>query len=158
MTASSPPMPCWCQPSWPNSTSPCRPLPTSPSPSHNAPTPTPTSRSLTPCPAPGRSLLRVSSWPLAHNGTAMRLPRTGVSGWGRRAPQGYPEGTASGRTTGKAGWRVLWTGSFRGLSAFEHPRWLYLHVILGCEPEDFLANVYADFGVHVKNVGSGASD
>src|SRR5439155_2709209 len=47
-------------------TSPCRPLPTSPS--HNAPPPIPTSRSLTPCLAPGRSLPRVSSWPLAHNG------------------------------------------------------------------------------------------
>jgi len=43
-------------------------------------------------------------------------------------------------------------------SKFQHPRWLYLRVIFGCEPEDFLANVYADFGVHVKNVSSGASD
>jgi hypothetical protein len=35
----------------------------------------PPSRSLTPCPVPGRSLPRVSLWPLANNGTAAPLQR-----------------------------------------------------------------------------------
>src|SRR5438093_9839695 len=104
MTASSPTMSCWHKPLWPNSTSPCRPLPTSPS--HNAPTPIPTSRSLTPCLAPGRSLPRVSSWPLAHNGPLCvcrgqasqdggreRLRGTLGDGLGTGAWEGWMEGT-----------------------------------------------------------------
>ena len=60
------------------------------------------------CRAPcGRS----AGAPEARRSTARRDFRwcwTGVSGWGRVAPQGCPGGTASGRATWE-GWRTAWS-------------------------------------------------